>query len=53
MIPLIFILSVSMENKVFEVFLVEPVSDIAAVTVTVTVFLPQFRKMLENGPFRK
>ena len=53
LIPLIFLLPLFFENKVFAVFLAEPVSDIAAATVTVTVFLLQFKKILENGPSKK
>ena len=41
------------ENKVFAVFLAEPVSDIVAAAVTVTVFLMQFKKILENAPGKK
>lgn len=53
LIPLIFILPAFLENKVFAVFLAEPVSDIVAATVTVTVFLIQFKKILANGPSKK
>ena len=53
LIPLIFILPRFLENKVFAVFLAEPVSDILAATVTVTVFLLQFKKILANGPAKK
>lgn len=50
LIPLIFILPLFMDNKVFAVFLAEPVSDILAATVTVTVFATRFNKILKNGP---
>ena len=53
LIPLIFILPAFLENKVFAVFLAEPVSDIVAATVTVTVFMLQFKKILANGPSKK
>lgn len=52
LIPLISILPALMENKVFAVFLAEPVSDIIAATVTVTVFVLQFKKILKNGPMQ-
>ncbi len=52
LIPLIFILPFFFENKVFAVFLAEPVSDILAATVTVTVFMTRFDKILKNGPAR-
>ena len=53
LIPLIFILPNFFENKVFAVFLAEPVSDIVAAAVTVTVFALQFKKILANGPSKK
>lgn len=53
LIPLIFILPVFLENKVFAVFLAEPVSDILAAIVTTTAFLTQFNKILGNGPKRE
>jgi Na+-driven multidrug efflux pump len=49
LIPLIYILHAFIENKVLAVFLAEPVSDILAATVTVTVFLTQFNKILNEG----
>ena len=52
LIPLIFILPMFFENKVFAVFLAEPVSDILAAVVTVTVFFTQFDKILKKGPER-
>jgi Na+-driven multidrug efflux pump len=53
LIPLIFILPQLLDNQVFAVFLAEPVSDIVAATVTVTVFLLRFNKILETGPAKK
>lgn len=50
LIPLIFILPLFFENKVFAVFLAEPVSDIIAAAVTTTMFLTRFNKILNNGP---
>jgi len=50
LIPLIFILPLFFENRVFAVFLAEPVSDIVAAVVTVTVFFAQFDKILKKGP---
>lgn len=52
LIPLIFILPLFIENKVFAVFLAEPVSDILAASVTITVFSLRFHKILKNGPAR-
>lgn len=53
LIPLIFLLPVFMENKVFAVFLAEPVSDILAATVTTTVFLSKFNGILKREPENK
>ena len=53
LIPLIFLLPAFLENKVFAVFLAEPVSDIVAATTTVVVFALQFKKILDNGPAKK
>lgn len=50
LIPLIYIFPVLLENKVFAIFLAEPVSDVIAAAVTVTVFVLQFKKILKNGP---
>lgn len=52
LIPLIFILPLFIENKVFAVFLAEPISDILAASVTITVFSLRFHKILKNGPAR-
>ena len=53
LIPLIFILPQLFANRVFAVFLAEPVSDIMAATVTVTVFMLRFNRILETGPAKK
>ena len=50
LIPLIFILPNFVENKVFAVFLAEPISDLTAAIITTTVFLTSFGKILKNGP---
>ena len=50
LIPLIFILPLFFADKVFAVFLAEPVSDILAAAVTVTVFFTRFDKILKTGP---
>jgi len=52
LIPLIFILPLFFENKVFGVFMAEPVSDIIAAAVTTIMFFTQFKKILEKGPVR-
>ena len=52
LIPLIFILPAFFENKVFAVFLAEPVSDIAAATVTTTIFFTRIKGILEKGAGR-
>ncbi len=49
LIPLIFILPIFFENKVFGVFLAEPISDVVAAIVTVAVFLSQFQKILSKS----
>ena len=48
LIPLIFLLPMLFPNKVFGVFLAEPVSDILAALVTTTVFFTQFNKILNK-----
>ena len=50
LIPLIFILPIFFENKVFAVFLAEPVSDIVAAAVTTITFLTQFNRILKKEP---
>ena len=48
LIPLIFILPRFFENKVFAVFLAEPISDIIAGTVTTIAFLTRFNRILHR-----
>ena len=50
LIPFIFILPVFFENKVFAVFLAEPVSDIIAAAATTITFLTQFNRILKKEP---
>lgn len=50
LIPLIFILPNFFDNKVFAVFLAEPVSDILAATITTVTFMTRFNKILDEGP---
>lgn len=45
LIPLIYILPLFFEDKVFAVFLAEPVADLIAVTTTATLFYRQYRKL--------
>ena len=52
LIPLIFILPFFFQDKVFAVFLAEPVSDMLAAAVTVTVFMTRFNRILTQGPAR-
>ena len=49
LIPLIFILPTFFENKVFAVFLAEPVSDIIAAMITTAMFLLNFDHILKKG----
>jgi Na+-driven multidrug efflux pump len=49
LIPLIFILPNFFENKVFGVFVAEPVSDIIAAAVTTIVFFTQFKKIMSKA----
>lgn len=49
LIPLIFILPNFFADKVFAVFLAEPVSDILAATVTTIAFFTQFKKIMNKG----
>lgn len=49
LIPLIFILPLFFEDKVFAVFLAEPVSDIIAAAVTTGTFFSRFDKILNKG----
>ena len=50
LIPLIFILPCFLSDKVFAVFLAEPISDILAALVTTITFMTKFDKILEKGP---
>ena len=50
LIPLIFILPLFFEDKVFAVFLAEPISDIIAAVVTTGTFFARFDKILKEGP---
>lgn len=45
LVPLIFLLPCFFENKVFAVFLAEPVTDVVAATVTTIVFMKRFHKL--------
>lgn len=49
LIPLIFILPLFLQDKVFAVFLAEPVSDILAASVTTLTFFIQFKKILHRS----
>ena len=49
LIPLIFVFPLFFENKVFAVFLAEPISDIVAAMVTTSCFFMKIRGILENG----
>lgn len=48
LIPLIYILPNFFEDKVFAVFLAEPVADIIAIITTITLFIFEFRKLIRN-----
>ena len=48
LIPLIFLLPMFFENKVFAVFLAEPVADFLAVATTVCLFASRFTKILKE-----
>lgn len=49
LIPLIFLLPMFFEDKVFAVFLAEPVSDFVAASVTTIAFFMQFNKILNKN----
>ena len=49
LIPLIFILPVFIQDKVFAVFLAEPISDIVAATITTITFMSRFNGILNKG----
>ena len=48
LIPLIFILPHFIQNKVFAVFLAEPISDILAAIITTSTFFSRFNKILDR-----
>ena len=48
LIPLIFILPLFIQNKVFAVFLAEPISDILAAIITTSTFFRRFDKILDR-----
>ncbi len=48
LIPLIFILPLTMDNHVLGVFLAEPLADLIAVSVTLVMFIIFFRKALKS-----
>ena len=48
LIPLIFILPHFIQNKVFAVFLAEPISDILAAAITTATFFHRFHKILNR-----
>lgn len=50
LVPLIFILPKFLSNKVFAVFLAEPVADIVSVIATSIMFYKQFDKLLDQAP---
>ena len=49
LIPLIFILPHFIQDKVFAVFLAEPISDIVAATITTITFMSRFNGILNKG----
>lgn len=53
LIPLILILPNFFEDKVFAVFLAEPVSDFIAASTTVTLFIIRFRKLIDDCKQKK
>lgn len=48
LIPLIYILPMFIEDKVFAVFLAEPIADILAVCTTVALFILEFKKLMKK-----
>lgn len=50
LIPLIFTLPHLMENKVFAIFVAEPISDVTAAVITTLTFLYLFDKILKKHP---
>ncbi len=53
LIPMIFILPLFFEDKVFAVFLAEPVSDALAVVTTVTLFFSSAWRMMKGQESKK
>lgn len=53
LIPLIYILPLFIENKVFAVFLAEPIADTLAVLTTVTLFVFEIKKVMREMNERK
>ena len=49
LIPLIFVLPFVFTDKVFGVFIAEPVSDIIAASVTATMLFTRLNRILEEG----
>ncbi|WP_297297659.1 MATE family efflux transporter [uncultured Brachyspira sp.] len=49
LIPLIFILPIFLEDKVFAVLLAEPIADFLAVCTTVTMFTISFKKLIRSS----
>lgn len=48
LIPLIYILPLIFKNKITAVYMAEPIADLIAVSVTATMFIIQFRKILKS-----
>ena len=48
LIPLIYILPMIFTNKITAVYMAEPIADLIAVSVTATMFIIQFRKILKS-----
>ena len=53
LIPLIYILPHLMDNKVRAVFMAEPIADVIAVTMTVILFVINFRKVMKQHEIAK
>lgn len=53
LIPLIYILPQFLPNRLFAVFLAEPVADICAATITMIAFAVCTKKMLQSGPAKR
>jgi len=49
LIPLIYILPSILTDKIHAVYMAEPIADLIAVSVTATMFIIQFRKILRNA----